>query len=94
MYDLRVRGVRHRGAIPEARTKAQATQVEAKIRTELFEGRYGRPPSGISLARVIKETYLPWARLNKRSWQRDVYCAEILCQSQALKGKTLSEVSP
>ncbi|HWN12119.1 MAG TPA: hypothetical protein VNO50_23015 [Pyrinomonadaceae bacterium] len=39
IYDFRVRGVRYRGSFPEARTKWQAEQAEAKIKQEVFEGR-------------------------------------------------------
>jgi hypothetical protein len=40
-YYFRVRGVRYRGVISEARTKKQAEQAEAKIRQGIFEGRFG-----------------------------------------------------
>ena len=36
-YYFRVRGVRYRGAIPEAGTKWEAEQAESKIRQEVFE---------------------------------------------------------
>ena len=39
-YYFRVRGVRYRGSIPEARTKQQAEQAESKIKQELFEKRF------------------------------------------------------
>src|SRR5205085_1269642 len=52
MYDFRISGRRCRGSIPEARTKAQAKQAEAKIRTEIFEGRYGRRVSTMSFAKM------------------------------------------
>ena len=38
----RIRGQRHRGAIPEARTKAEAQQAEVKIKTKLFERKFGK----------------------------------------------------
>ena len=40
-YYFRVRGVRYRGVIPEARTKWEALTSGAKIKQEIFEGRYG-----------------------------------------------------
>ena len=65
-YDFRVRGVRYRGAIPEARTKWQAEQAETKIKQEVFEGRFGLVQSGmIKLDRFIDEIYMPWAKANK-----------------------------
>jgi hypothetical protein len=39
-YDFMIRHVRYREAIPEARTKAQAEQVETKVRLSIFEGKY------------------------------------------------------
>src|SRR5215217_5744244 len=38
-YYFRVRGVRYRGALPEAITKWEAEQAETKIKYEVFEGR-------------------------------------------------------
>ena len=38
-YYFRVRGVRYRGVLSEARTKQQAEQAESKIKQEIFEGR-------------------------------------------------------
>src|ERR1043165_10265537 len=45
-YYFRVRGVRYRGALAEARTKQQAEQAESKIKHEIFEGRFGLVNSG------------------------------------------------
>ena len=94
MYDFRISGRRYRGSIPEARTKAQAKQAEAKIRTEIFEGRYGRRVSTMSFAKFVSEVYMSWAKLNKESWKHDVYRARTLCESESLRGKTLAEISP
>jgi integrase len=94
MYDFRINGRRYRGAIPEARIKAQAKQAEAKVRTEIFEDRYGRRASNMSLARFVEDRYMPWSRLNKRSWYHDEYRARTLCESDSLRGKTLAEITP
>src|SRR5712692_7223393 len=40
-YEFRVRGVRYRGSLPEARTKWQAEQAEIKLRQKIFEGKFG-----------------------------------------------------
>ena len=45
-YYFRVRGVRYRGSIPEARTKKDAEQAESKIKQDVFEGRYGKRDTG------------------------------------------------
>jgi hypothetical protein len=39
-YYFRVRGVRYRGSIPEARTKQKAEQAESKIKQQIFEKRF------------------------------------------------------
>jgi hypothetical protein len=41
-YYFRVNGARYRKAIPEARTKYQAQEAEAKARDDVFEGKYGK----------------------------------------------------
>jgi hypothetical protein len=78
-YDFRLRGIRYREPVPEAQTKAEAIQAEAKIRSDLFGGRYG----GIRLTPVltdwINDTYLPWAHSNKRSWYDDEWIAKVIC---------------
>jgi integrase len=65
-YDFQIRSVRHRGAIPEARNKAQAERAEAKLKLDLFEQRFG---DGISknFAEFIAEVYEPAAK-SKRSY--------------------------
>ena len=71
-YYFRVRGVRYRGAIPEASTKWEAEQAESKIRQEVFEGRFGLVHSGtMKLSDFIDEIYMPWAKANKRSLRCD-----------------------
>src|SRR5260370_3797623 len=92
-YYFRVRGVRYRGAIPEASTKWETEQAESKIRQEVFEGRFGLVRSGtMKLSDFIDEIYMPWAKANKRSWKGDECYAEIL--KQYFKGKALCEITP
>ena len=40
-FSFQIKGVRYREAIPEARTKFQAEQAEAKARDQVFQGTYG-----------------------------------------------------
>lgn len=49
-YYFRVRGVRCRGVIPEARTKWEAEQAETKIKREIFEGRFGQLDLGSEIS--------------------------------------------
>jgi hypothetical protein len=65
-YYFRVRGVRYRGSIPEARTKKDAERAESKIKQDVFEGRYGKRDTGtMTLPSFIDEIYMPWAKSNK-----------------------------
>lgn len=70
-YDITVNGVRYRGAIKTARTKSQAQQAEAKIRLQIHQGEYGKPPGLKTLKEFVEQSYLPWAKANKRSWRID-----------------------
>ena len=57
------------GVIPEARTKWEAEQAEIKLKREVFENRYDLRKTGMGkLADFIDTVFLPWSRLNKRSW--------------------------
>lgn len=58
-------------AIPTARTKAQAEVAEGKILAQIHGGTYGKPTVETLLKDFYKETYLPWAKVNKRSWKID-----------------------
>ncbi|MDX6501354.1 MAG: hypothetical protein QOG23_4614 [Blastocatellia bacterium] len=92
-FDFQIRGKRYREAIPDARTKWQAEQAETKARDRVFEGTYGTLQLGTQdFAEFVKETYLPWAKANKRSWRTDEYIAN--WWAQRVSGKTLREVSP
>jgi len=91
-YDFMVRRIRYRGAIPEARNKAQAKQAEARARLDVFEGRYGKPGGTESFVKFAREVYLPWAKENKKSWQSDSYHVEVL--ASYFGKKTFAEITP
>jgi integrase len=92
-YRLRVRRVRYRGAIPEARTKAEAEQAESKIKQEIFEGRFGQADLGSEkLADFIEKVFLPWSKANKRSWRHDEFRARTICEY--FGGRVFREISP
>ena len=71
-YDFSIRGVRYRGAIPEARNRDQAKQAETRERNSVFDGKYGsrriRQPK---LKDFVRDTLLPWAEVNRQSWSKD-----------------------
>lgn len=70
-FYIKIRGQRYRGAIPEARVKAQALEAERKIRDQIFEGKYSKAQSKKTLKEFVDQVYLPWAKVNKRSWRSD-----------------------
>jgi hypothetical protein len=45
-YDFMIRRRRYRGALPEARTKAEAQQAEAKIKNKIYMQRFSVVTSG------------------------------------------------
>lgn len=64
-------GKRWRVALTTARTKAQAEVGEGKILAQIHGGTYGKPTGETLLKDFYRETYLPWAKANKRSWKID-----------------------
>ena len=90
-YDFCIRRTRYRAAIPEARTKAQAERAETQAREEIYTGRYGGRKAP-TLKAFISETFLPWARENKRSHRVDGYrCNNLIA---ALGNLTLDQIGP
>lgn len=76
-YDFMVRGKRYREAIPDARTKQEAKDIEAEARRLVRQGKYVPllPPK---LETFIEEVYLPWAKTNKRSFRNDAWRCAVL----------------
>jgi integrase len=91
-YDFWVDGKRYRGSIPEARVKAQAERAEIKIRDSAYEGIYGKSIDAPKLRDFIAETFLPWAKANKRTWVHDEFRSRPLIE--AMGSKTMDEISP
>lgn len=90
-YSFCIRGVRYRKSVPEARTKYQALQAEAKTKEAVFSGRYGSDPSNITLKNFIEKQYLTWAKDNKRSWQVDESRAKAILEY--FKNKMMRELT-
>ena len=70
-FRFQIRGVRYTRAVSEATTKWQAEQAEAKARNEVYDGKYGREPSSVSLKEFVEKVFLPWSNAEKRSWRND-----------------------
>jgi len=79
-YDFMIRSQRYRGAIPEARTKAQAEQAEVKIKNWIYERKFGKISASRNFTEFVNGTYLPWARANKRSSRDDELHASVFCR--------------
>jgi len=89
-YDFMIRRQRYRGAIPEARTKAEAEQAETKIKNKVYERKYGKISASRPFAEFVRGTYLPWARANKRSRKDDEFHAKVFCRH--FGNRSLSEI--
>lgn len=76
-YDFMVRGKRYREAIPDARTKQEAKDIEAEARRLVRQGKYV-PLLAPRLETFIEEVYLPWAKTNKRSFRNDAWRCAVL----------------
>lgn len=87
-----INGVRYRGAFKTARTKAQAEEAERKTLNEIHEGTYGKTKAKETLKDFVDNIYIPWAKVNKRSWKMDIYRLKAVL---AFFGKKrLCEISP
>jgi integrase len=85
-----IRRQRYRGAIPEARTKAEAERAETKIKSTVYERKYGKVSASIPFTEFVQSTCLPWARANKRSSSDDEFHAKAFCSH--FGNRRLSEI--
>ncbi len=90
-FDFTIRRRRYREAIPEARTKAQAEQAEAQVKQSVYDGKYGKLKGQVTLEKFANETYLIWAKENKRSAYHDEYNLPNLLPY--FKGLSLQEIT-
>lgn len=71
VVEFNLRGHRVKEAIPEARTKKQAEQVETQIRQAIFDKKYNRASAVTRFSDFLDKVFVPWARENKRSYKDD-----------------------
>lgn len=90
-YAFMIDGVRYRAAIPSARTKSQAMQAEVRARLEVIDGTR-QVERKILFSEFVEETFLPWSRDNKASWNDDRLIAKVL--TNFFSGRTLNEITP
>lgn len=91
-YDLQIKGVRYRSAIPEAQTKREALDVEAEMRRAIYEGRYGKQAGNMPFEKFVKDFFLPYAKINRKRWEQDDKIIQRFVE--LFKGRTLSEIPP
>jgi hypothetical protein len=80
-YDFRDRGTksRYRKIVPLARTNWDVEQAELKTKKELLERRHGVEEKGKQLlSEFLDQVYLPWSKVNKKSWRDDAYMLPML----------------
>ena len=52
----------------------QAERAEHAIRDQVYEGTYGKQKTPAPLLRdFITDTFLPWSKVNKRTWVHDEF---------------------
>lgn len=78
VVEFSLRGHYVKEAVPEARTKKQAEQVEVQIQQAIFDRKYNRASSVTRFSDFVNGVFRPWARENKRSWKDDEQRAEKL----------------
>src|SRR5215210_710202 len=66
-----LRGHNVKEAIPEARTRKQAEQVETQIRQAIFDRKYNKASAVTRFSDFFDKVFVPWAKDNKRSWKDD-----------------------
>jgi len=88
--DFRVRGNRYRKKL-DAQNKAQAKLLAQKLELEVINGQYGifDESKAITLKKLSDE-YIKFAKMNKRSWDRDVLSLSHILNME-VDGKKLGE---
>lgn len=90
--DFQIRNVRYRESIPEAATKRDALDVEAKMRRAIYEGRYGKQSGNMPFEKFVRDFFLPYAKINRKRWEQDERIIRRFVE--LFKGLTLGEIPP
>jgi hypothetical protein len=91
--DTTIDGRRVQQVLKKARTKAQAIKAKTVIENKLFENRYKvkRRPE-ISFDKFVKDRFLPYSKLHKRTYPDDVKICDML--KETFGRLMLSEINP
>src|SRR5262245_18999439 len=92
LLDVYFDGVRRRQMISPSSLGKETAKADEKLQPQLFEDKPDSQTDIPLLSDFIDEHFLPWSRVNKRSW----YCAG--WRAKSLKtffaGKRLNEITP
>lgn len=87
-----LRGHNVKEAIPEARTRKQAEQVETQIRQAIFDRKYNKASAVTRFSDFFDNVFLPWAKDNKRSWKDDEQRGVLL--KEFFKDSPIRDITP
>ena len=79
-YDFTIRGVRYKGAIPEARTRDKAVESENKIKQDVYEGRYEIFSGEQSFNEFVRKKYVKWAERNSKWSHHEAGIINAICK--------------
>lgn len=91
-YYIRIQhnGIRHQVSLKGAKTVREARRMAAMIESEIITGRFRMASADIPFEKFVREKYLPYSKLHKKSYQADCCYADVLCHY--FKGRQLSEI--
>ena len=90
-YDFMIQGERYRGSLKQCRTKPEAKREETRIKQKVYDGTW-QQDAGWTFASFVEQVYLPWSKLNKRSFQSDSWRSAVLVAF--FGARSLSEITP
>ena len=96
--DFRIRGKRYRKKL-DAQNKAQAKLLAQKLELDVINRQYGILDDSISITlKKLSEEYIKFAKMNKRSWDRDVLSLSHILNMEAdgmkLGEYNIEDISP
>src|SRR5262245_8624321 len=91
-FSKTINGVRYKRAITTARNKVQAEQAESAFILQIHQGQYGGRRKTQTFNDFVEKTFLPWAKVNRRSWDGDA--GRLTALKNFFGKKRLSEINP
>ena len=86
-YRFKIKGKEYYKSVPEAVSKKDAEKAEARVKSELLQGKYSLVDNvGEMFFKDLKEKYLKYSENNKLSWKSDVsrlnHLADFFCNKK------------